>query len=263
MAGKLPYIQFFVGDWIRDSISGCSLAAQGLWLRMMILAHDSERYGYLSINGTPIPPEHIAGRCGLPLEQYVTLLAELDAAAVPSRTPEGIIYSRRMVRDAKARAANAVRVGNHRRKKASVCNVDVMVDVTPSSEDEDINLRKQIKALYEAYPRKIAKSDAEKAIKRALAREKFPVLLEAVQEFAKVNANKERQYLPYPATWFNASRWTDDREEWYADSGFVPDSWWTDWHPAAGKRIAHMTNKEKNQWDVPVGLPEPKVVKPK
>src|SRR6185369_6429483 len=107
MAGKLPYIQLYVGDWIRDNVAGCSLAAQGLWLRMMFLAHDSDRYGYLDINGSPIPPGSVAARCGTTPEQYETLLAELDAARVPSRTPESIIYSRRMVRDAKEREANA------------------------------------------------------------------------------------------------------------------------------------------------------------
>lgn len=110
MGDKLPAFQFYPGDWLRDPVAGCSLSAQGLWLRMMILAHDSERYGYLSVNGLPIPSEALARRCSCDsLAQYTLLLAELDAANVPSRTPEGIIFSRRMVKDAKTRAANAER----------------------------------------------------------------------------------------------------------------------------------------------------------
>ncbi len=101
--GKLPAFQFYPGDWVRDSISGCTLAAQGLWLRMILLMHDSDRYGYLSVNGSPIPPESIARRCGCTLEQYESLLAELETNGAPSRTPEGIIFSRRMVRDAQER----------------------------------------------------------------------------------------------------------------------------------------------------------------
>jgi hypothetical protein len=38
---KRPSFQFYPGDWLRDSVAGCSLAAQGLWLRVMILAHDT------------------------------------------------------------------------------------------------------------------------------------------------------------------------------------------------------------------------------
>lgn len=138
---KLPAFQFYPGDWIRDPVSGCSLAAQGLWLRMMILAHDSDRYGYLEQNGAAIPPEHIARRCGSPLEQYTSLLLELDAAGVPSRTPEGTLYSRRMVRDAKERE------GNRKRQRRFRSNGYVTPPVTQLSEGEgevecEVNLPK-------------------------------------------------------------------------------------------------------------------------
>lgn len=114
---KLPAIQFYPGDWLRDSVAGCSLAAQGLWLRMMFLMHDSDRYGYLCHNGVPIPPETIAKRCSCDsLEQYTTLVTELLHAGVPSKTSTGIIYSRRMVEDAKKRSATAGRVAKFRCK---------------------------------------------------------------------------------------------------------------------------------------------------
>jgi hypothetical protein len=113
--GKLPSLQFYPGDWLRDSVAGCSLAAQGLWLRMMFLMHDSPRYGYLcNSDGSPIPPGSVALRCGCTLEQYETLLHELDSVDVPSRTTEGTIFSRRMVRDAAKRAMDADRQAKHR-----------------------------------------------------------------------------------------------------------------------------------------------------
>ncbi len=145
MAGKLPYISLFVGDWMKDQVSTCSLAAQGLWLRMMFLGHDSERYGYLSLNGAAMPPGHIARRCNTTLDQYTTLLAELDEAGVPSRTPEGIIFSRRMAKDAQTRALGAKRQRRKRKRDKKLsddgCHADVTPDVTPQSEDanEDEN----------------------------------------------------------------------------------------------------------------------------
>lgn len=81
---------------------------------MMFIGHDSERYGYLEVNGSPIPPESIARRCGCTLEQYLSLLSELEHAGVPSRTPEGVIFSRRMVRDALRRGSDADRQRKHR-----------------------------------------------------------------------------------------------------------------------------------------------------
>ena len=97
---KLPAFQFYPGDWLQDSIAGCSLAAQGLWLRMMFIAHNSGKYGYLEQDGKPLSPEAVARRCGCSPEQYLSLLSELDAAVIPSRTKTGVIFSRRMVRDA-------------------------------------------------------------------------------------------------------------------------------------------------------------------
>lgn len=100
---KLPAMQFYPGDWLRDNVSGCSLSAQGLWLRMMILAHDCDPYGVLEVGGVPMPDPVIAQRCGCGIEEYGRLLAELDSARVPSRTRSGAIFSRRMVRDAQKR----------------------------------------------------------------------------------------------------------------------------------------------------------------
>lgn len=117
--GKLPYITFYTGDWLKDQIAGCSLAAQGLWLRLMIVAHDADHYGYLAIEGVAIPPERLARMCAATLEQYTTLLAELDSAHVPSWTPEGVMYSRRMVKDARERGANAKRQAKFKASKVT------------------------------------------------------------------------------------------------------------------------------------------------
>lgn len=107
MANNLAFIKFFPNDWLSDGVAACSLAAQGLWLRMMILMHHSKPYGYLGSHGVPIAPETIALRCGCSLEDYTTVLAELDRAGVPRRTPAGVIYSKRMVEDFRSYKRNA------------------------------------------------------------------------------------------------------------------------------------------------------------
>ena len=124
---KLPAFPFYPGDWLRDAIARLSLAAQGLWLRLMILMHDSERYGHLCQNGSPIPPEQLARHCGCSLVEFESLLAELESAGVPSRTRDGIIYSRRMVRDAEERKKATER----KRRERGPSNGHA--DVTPMS----------------------------------------------------------------------------------------------------------------------------------
>lgn len=118
---KLPAIQLYTGDWLRDAISGCSLAAQGLWLRMMFVAHDADRYGYLELNGSPMQPGTIARRCGCELAEYESLLSELAEANVFSRNDAGTIFSRRMVRDASIRRerAKAGRKGGKQKRSKS------------------------------------------------------------------------------------------------------------------------------------------------
>jgi hypothetical protein len=124
---KLPSFQFYPGDWLRDNISGCSLAAQGLWLRMMFVMHDSERYGYLQLNGSPMDPETIARRCGCALDEYTALLCELSRAGILSQSINGTIFSRRMVRDAKEREKNRSYVKKSRERKGEKkeCKGDV------------------------------------------------------------------------------------------------------------------------------------------
>lgn len=131
--GKRPSFQNYPGDWLRDNVAGCSLAAQGLWLRMMYIGHDSERYGYLQWNGKPIPQESIARMCGAAsLDEYLALLSELFAAGVPSRTPKGVIFSRRMVKDESIRNQTKERVQQFREK----CNARVTVRYEDEVEEE-------------------------------------------------------------------------------------------------------------------------------
>jgi|SRR5665213_231810 len=101
---KLPSLQFYPKDWLGDPVSWCSLAAQGLWLRMLFIMHDSGRYGHLcNRDGSPLPPVFVAKACGIDLVQYECLLAELDAAGIPSRNRCEVIFSRRLLRDQERR----------------------------------------------------------------------------------------------------------------------------------------------------------------
>jgi hypothetical protein len=136
---KLPWLQLFPADWLSDALAGCSLGAQGLWLRMMFIMHTSERYGYLMQNGAAIPSGSIARRCGCTPEQYDALLIELDTAGVPSRTSDGVIFSRRMVRDESRRSKGRGRVEKHR----TLCNADVTPHIS-EIRDQNTEVRKNL-----------------------------------------------------------------------------------------------------------------------
>lgn len=100
MVGKLPALQFYVGDHQRDpGIRSIGYAAKGLWHDMLCLMHDSDRRGFLELNGHHMTIEQIARMTGGSVDEVKVLLTELEHAGIFSCTERGTIYSRRMVRD--------------------------------------------------------------------------------------------------------------------------------------------------------------------
>jgi hypothetical protein len=102
---KLPAIQFYTGDWMKDpGVRSVSYAARGLWFDMLCIMAESTPRGYLSLNATPIEPELLARMTGGTAAEVSRLLTELESAGVFSRDRTLCIYSRRMVRDEEKRA---------------------------------------------------------------------------------------------------------------------------------------------------------------
>lgn len=105
---KRPAFQFYPADWRKDAaLQSCDVAARGMWLEMMCVMHECVPYGHLTVNGGAMSDAQAARLCGVELREYRRLLAELDRAGVPGRTAEGVIYSRRMVRDEEVRNKRA------------------------------------------------------------------------------------------------------------------------------------------------------------
>jgi hypothetical protein len=95
------YSKFWWQDWQRDgALRMCSLAARGLWMDILCLAHDGIPTGHVTVNGKAPSNRQLAAIVGATEKEAVKLLAELEDAGVFSRTEDGVIFSRRMVRDA-------------------------------------------------------------------------------------------------------------------------------------------------------------------
>jgi len=113
---KRPAFQFYPSDWRKDpALSACSMAARGLWIELMCIAHEADNYGHLEINGKAMTVPQLARMVGESPAVVSKLVNELDGAGVFSRTPEGVIYSRRMVIDERIRnvRAEAGRLGGN------------------------------------------------------------------------------------------------------------------------------------------------------
>lgn len=94
------WTRFFWSDWSSDeALRSCSLAAQGLWMRMLCVAAQHDPIGYVAVNGRPLEVVDIAKIAGVDSVEAGDLLTQLDRTGVFSRDRKGCIYSRRMLKE--------------------------------------------------------------------------------------------------------------------------------------------------------------------
>ena len=155
------------------------------------------------------------------------------------RVPDGWIVIkakdyRSLVTKDIAREQIRIRVARHREKQRKSGNVTVTPvtkrndSVTQSVSDavsgSDIVFTKvnthPVSALeiYKAYPRKVAKPAAIRAIEKAMKIRPAAELLKLTVAFAATQL-KNDPFTPHPATWFNQQRFADDPETWDRRNG--------------------------------------------
>lgn len=75
------------------------------------------------------------------------------------------------------------------------------------------NTETKTEEIYHAFPLKVGKPDAIRAIRRALLQVPFETLLEKTKAFAAAR-NGDLSFCPNPSTWFNQERYNDDPKTW-------------------------------------------------
>jgi len=136
---KLPAIQFYPGDWLRDTgVQSLSFHDRGVWFHMILMMHGSERRGVLVLNGRAMTTEMIARLVGLDTQTFTETLTNLLEAGVASVEAETeAIMNRRMVRDEnlrKVRTRAGLMGGNPALVKQNRTIPDKQM-ATPSSSD--------------------------------------------------------------------------------------------------------------------------------
>jgi hypothetical protein len=119
-----------------------SPAARGLWIDMLCLMFECDRRGYLQFNnGKIVTAEHLARMTGSSTDDTSRWLQELENSGVFSRTDDGTIFSRRMLRDEKERSRVRAAVTKLR------CNADVTKSVTDSSVSVSVSPHLEVEQL--------------------------------------------------------------------------------------------------------------------
>jgi hypothetical protein len=101
---KLRWGKFYWSDWADDpALALCSLAAQGLWMRLLCIAAQGSPYGHVTVNGKAPSLDDLAKliRPKPKLDTISRLIAELERRGVVERAPCGCLVSRRMESDGK------------------------------------------------------------------------------------------------------------------------------------------------------------------
>lgn len=161
MNDRLPFLKIYPGDFYRSDVPGLPIEAQWLYFRMIVLMHDAERVGYLSVNGSPIPPESIVRKIGaITLEQYESLLGVLLASSIFESAPDGTIFSKEMVA-AERRRKQASRSGKLGGNPALAGSGEVDGNAGEKS-GVRVPLKGTLKAPLKAPPKPKSYSDSEK-----------------------------------------------------------------------------------------------------
>jgi uncharacterized protein YdaU (DUF1376 family) len=151
--------------------------------------------------------------------------ARNKCSATPVATPNGSPISEPMQEQTRAEQTKAE---NTFPQTAFADVLAVLSDGTKNSKP----IEAQIERLYSLYPRKLDKLDAKKAIRKAVGvviagdadhpamrlHEALDCLAQRVTLYAQCVQGYDRDYIPYPASWFNAGSFWDDEREWTSKS---------------------------------------------
>lgn len=222
-----PWSKFFWSDWEADQgLRLCSLAAQGLWMRILCVCARHEPKGYLAINGNPLAVDAIARLAGVAETEVETLLAELERNGVFSRNRAGCVYSRRMVRDEKRSQEGR----KHKKRGLSQSTENTEENPEPSreatrgpsphipearSQKESLE-RNRFEEFWQTYPhrggakrnRKGAEVKFAAAVRRGIPQQ---TLIDAATRY-RTDKRVLDGYSRDPVTWLNQNGWEDDVE---------------------------------------------------
>jgi hypothetical protein len=230
------WMKFWPADWQRDpALRSCSLAARGLWMEMLCLAHDAEPYGHVLVGGRPPSPRQLASIVGVSVRDVEKLIAELDEAGVFS-VQGGVIYSRRMVRDHAKSQEGREHISKRWADRGADREPTTPPNRAPNTLETEADNKKQIPPkppiggrrrsqsdlvgfdrFWALYPRRIGKGQAERAWPKALAAagddaDAIIAGLKVALSLDRFDMREEGRFCPHPSTWLNGKRWLDGIE---------------------------------------------------
>lgn len=96
---KLPSLQFYPGDWMRDPrVRDLSLSARGVWIDLICMAFEMPRRGvFRAENGAPLSLKTLQSMAPKSRASHIRELVEKGVLKVAKRS--GTFYCKRLLRD--------------------------------------------------------------------------------------------------------------------------------------------------------------------
>jgi hypothetical protein len=231
--GKLPYMAWYPGDWRKDAqVLRMTPLARGIWREWLDAMYTSDRTYKLSGTAEEL------GRIGLcSTDEAVHAIQQLQASGAADVHRNGDTYtvvSRRFKREHDERKSASLRQLTKRQRDrhasvtplSQVCPEDESEGESESDSPEREPREKttvadiENEAIYTAYPRRVAKQDALRAIAKARKIRDAAFLLAKTRQYAGSLSvrTSEVKHIPHPATWFNRGSYDDEPQAWEYDA---------------------------------------------
>jgi hypothetical protein len=99
---KHSYIKFYGRDWLGDTmLRMCAPDERGVWIDLLCIMAGAEPYGHIAVNNRIMTDAEVSRVIGMDENTYKGILYRLLEKGIPSKAENGMIYSRRMVREHK------------------------------------------------------------------------------------------------------------------------------------------------------------------
>ena len=232
-----PWIKFYPRDWRGDqALRAVSMAARGFWLECLCIMHEANPRGHLLLNGEHLEGDALARMTGASMDEVSAWMAELRKAGVLSVARNGIVFSRRMVKDDVASKKGRKEVekrwsqpSEKQQKNNQPNRVPNTEPITQRPEAREFSLvveGEKPKSIADhfadfrkAYPKRDGQDPKQPAWKRFESAVKSGVKPEAIiagaVAFAAAEAKRGKvgtPFIPHSAVWLNQRRWEDEAE---------------------------------------------------
>lgn len=221
MSNTMPYVKWHGRDWLGDPLLRMiTPEVRGVWIDLLCAMMEADPYGHLAVNGKPMSDEQAARLIGTDIGTYKGCLKVIEESGISSRTADGLLYSRRLVRDHELFlcASNSGRKGGGNPALRMKKNQEARSQKPEAKAGLEVPLKVPLKVsdiefdqFWRAYPRKTAKKAAFRAWKKAIDKPSIDVVIASVerQKASDQWIKEGGQYIPHPATWLNGGRWED------------------------------------------------------